>query len=110
MDVQSLQKMTVAQLREQAKAIPDVKGIGTMKKDELVALLAGGGGGSAPSAGGGSAGSTPVTKTEIKQRIRALKKTKSEALEARDKETTRVCNRQIHHFKHLLRKMAARSA
>jgi hypothetical protein len=33
MDKEALKKMTVAELREQAKKIPDVKGVSSMKKD-----------------------------------------------------------------------------
>jgi len=113
MDVEALQKMTVAQLRDEAKKLPDAKGLSGMKKDELVALLAGqSGGGDAPTAAMGAAKAggiptgTPSGKTEIKQRIQVLKKEKKEALAAQDKNRARACNRQIHHFKHVLRKMA----
>jgi len=49
---------------------------------------------------------TPTGKTEIKQRIQVLKQQKKEALALQDKNRARACNRQIHHFKHVLRKMA----
>jgi hypothetical protein len=113
MDVEALQKMTVAQLREEAKKIPDAKGLSGMKKDELVALIAGqSGGGGAAAAAVSTAKSTamptgtPTGKTEIKQRIQVLKQEKKAALAAEDKDRARVCNRQIHRFKHILRKMA----
>jgi prophage DNA circulation protein len=68
MDADALKKMTVAELREEAKKLGDVKGLATMKKDGLVALLS----------GGASAGSMPgktgaLTRADLKQKIRALK-------------------------------------
>ncbi len=111
MDVQSLQKLTVAQLREQAKEIPGATGISAMKKDDLLALITGQGGGANPSGAAATGGGVPPTgKTEIKQRIRALKTEKRGALAAQDREKIRACNRQIHHWKRVLRKMARAAA
>jgi hypothetical protein len=39
MDIDALKKLTVADLKEQAKKIPDVKGLSAMKKDELIELI-----------------------------------------------------------------------
>ena len=107
MDAKTLTKMTVAQLREEAKQIDGVTGLSGMKKDELVALVAGNLGVdlSAP-AGGGSKATSGLDKTEIKRRIRALKVDKREAIAARDAPKARACNRQIHDFKRRLRRMA----
>lgn len=108
MDREALQKMTVAELREEAKKIPDAKGLSSMKKDDLVELIASHGGGTAaaaPQAAGGT-----LDKAGLKQRIRALKEQKREALAAQDRPRVTRCNREIHRCKRLLRKMARASA
>ncbi len=126
MDTDALNKMTVAELREEAKKLPDVTGISSMKKDDLVALIASGG--DAPAAPDAAATPVPTpaksskkpataavptgkpqTKTEIKQMIKALKVQKQEALSTKDNSKAKECNRQIHKYKRALRK-AARTA
>ncbi len=103
MDAKTLRKMTVVELREEAKKIPGVTGVSGMKKDQLVELVAKHLGvdlhehGVAPAT---------IDKAEIKRRIRQLKQRKQEALAAADRKAARACNRQIHRYKHLLRKMA----
>jgi hypothetical protein len=115
MDRESLQKKTVADLKDMAKQIPDVKGLSSLKKDELVELLL-------TQGGAGDAGTAPakaapksttakksgaLNKGEIKQLIRALKQEKKEALSAQDRAGVKRCNRRIHDYKRQLRKMAA---
>jgi hypothetical protein len=108
MDRETLKKKTVAELREMAREIPDVKGLSSMKKDDLVELIAGSGTGSKreaakpPAAGTGA----PIDKTELKRRIHALKDEKREAISQNDRARSRECNRQIHHYKRRLRKLA----
>jgi hypothetical protein len=125
MDTDALKKMTVAELREEAKKIPDVTGISSMKKDDLVALIAGQGGGEAAAPAAATAPTPakaskkpaavamptgkPETKTEIKQMIKALKAQKQEALSGQDNTKAKECNRRIHKYKRALRK-AARTA
>jgi len=122
MDKESLKKKTVAELREMAREIPDVKGISTMKKDDLVGLVAGQAGSKDEKTGARDAGASktkaakavpsqpkssgPLGKTEIKERIRALKTEKREALDQKDRAKIHRCNRQIHNYKRRLRKMA----
>jgi len=115
MDKEALKKKTVAELRDLARELPDIKGVSTMKKDDLVELLAGGAGAKDEPAGASKAGVTqakavvgapPLGKAEIKERIRALKAEKMEALAQEDRKKTRQCNRQIHRYKRQLRKMA----
>jgi hypothetical protein len=117
MERQALKKMTVAELRDLAKELPDVKGVSAMKKDDLVELLAGRTGpeGEAPQAraampeGGGPRPAQPggtLGKAEIKERIRALKAEKRAALDQQDRVKSRACNRKIHDYKRQLRKMA----
>lgn len=115
MDKEALEQKTVAELRDMARGLPDVKGISSMKKDDLVQLLAARGapdeepGGTAkPSGGTPPPPSTqrPADKATIKERIRALKAQKRDALEQQDRAKSRHCNRQIHRYKRQLRKMA----
>ncbi len=40
MDLHELRKMTVPKLKERAKEIPDLQGVGGMKKDELIGAIA----------------------------------------------------------------------
>lgn len=117
MDKESLQKKTVAELKEMAREIPDVKGLSSMKKDDLVELLLSRGDGGAPGAAAGkkakSAAKTagpaqkkPLGKGEIKQRIRELKEQKRDAISSQDRARARQCNRQIHDYKRQLRRLA----
>jgi hypothetical protein len=119
MDKGSLQKKTVADLKEMAKQIPDVKGLSSMKKDEIIELLLAHGNGG--ETGSGNAKAAPksaskgasakkagaLNKGEIKQLIRALKQEKREALSSQDRARVKLCNRRIHDYKRQLRKMAA---
>ena len=106
MDAKTLEKMTVAELRDEAKTIDGATGLSGMKKDELVTLVAGHLGVDPSAPAGGTAASSTLDKTEMKRRIRALKVDKREAIGARDGARARACNRQIHDFKRRLRRMA----
>ena len=119
MDKAELKKKTVAELKEMAKKLPDAKGLSSLKKDDLVELLAGSE--SAPeqpkeSAKSGKKAASPVEtpgvkapavldKAELKKRIRALKEEKRDAISRQDRAKSRECNRQIHYYKRRLRKM-----
>lgn len=124
MEREALKKKTVAELKDLAKELPDVKGISAMKKDELVELLATHGEttqepaeaspaatpkAKAPKAKAPKAeapkAEAPQGKADIKERIRALKQEKREAIEQQDRKKSRRCNRQIHRYKRQLRKM-----
>ena len=108
MDRETLKKKTVAELKEMAREIPDVKGLSSMKKDDLVELLAGADMGPKPAAAAPSTGKIGASadKSEIKRRIHALKKEKRDAISQKDHTRSRECNRQIHHYKRRLRKLA----
>ena len=93
MDKDSLKKKTVAQLRDEAKKIPGVKGLSSMKKDDLIELLLAQSP-KAPPAGGEPgkakkkepAGKPKVlSKSDLKKRIRELKEEKRQALSKQDK-------------------------
>ena len=117
MDKNDLKKMTVATLKEQAKKIPDVKSLSSMKKDELIDLiLEHEGAGAAPPKPAKPAKPAkksaaikqdgPLNKSDVKQRIRALKQEKNDAISSQDRARARQCTRQIHDYKRWLRKMA----
>jgi len=127
-DKAELKEMTVAQLRDLAKQLPDVKGLSSMKKDDLVALLAKSGGATqtAPakasaakpkkaanvsiSAKSGVSRGKTLDKAELKKLIRELKQQKQEALAQQDRVLATYCNRQIHAFKHRLRRLKSDAA
>ncbi len=108
MDRETLKKKTVAELKEMARKIPDVKGLSSMKKDDLVELLAGADKASKPATATPSTGkiSASVDKSELKRCIHALKKEKREAISQKDHARSREYNRQIHRYKRQLRKLA----
>jgi predicted pyridoxine 5'-phosphate oxidase superfamily flavin-nucleotide-binding protein len=111
MDKETLSKMTVSQLREEAKKIPGVKGISSMKKDDLVELLTGTAGTPPSAAPKKPTGPTkPLDRAEIKKRIKALKEEKRTAISNQDRNAARLCNRQIHAFKRQLRRLARERA
>ena len=101
MDADALKKMTVAELREEAKKLGDVKGLATMKKDGLVALLSG----EAPPAG--SHGRTgPLTRSDLKQKIRSLKKDRSVAAEKVQRAKVEEFNTALRRYRRKLRRAA----
>jgi hypothetical protein len=124
MDKDALKKMTVAELKEEAKKIPGVKSISSMKKDELVELLA-----TQPDAAkkadekkppkaakaaepkaAAKAADAPLDKSGLKQQIRALKEEKRGALARHDRAKAQECNRRIHRYNRQLRKLVRESA
>ena len=107
MDTDALHKMTVAELREEAKKLGDVKGIASMKKDDLVQLLAGGESGAAPASrrhGKGTAGAyqLPV----LKQRVRELKAKRAEATSKSQKAKVSEFNVDLRALRRQLRRVA----
>jgi hypothetical protein len=103
MDLDALKKMTVAELREQAQKLGEVKGIASMKKDELLQLL---GGGAAASTGGRRGKNARLTRAELKQRIRELKKERATAGERMAKSKVEEFNTQLRMYRRKLRRAA----
>jgi hypothetical protein len=97
-----LEKMTVKELREMAKDIPGITGVHGMKKDELIVEI--------KKAKGIK--DEPVKKADasianLKQKIKALKAQRREALEARDKKKATIFKRRISRLKKKTRRAAA---
>jgi hypothetical protein len=97
-----LEKMTVKDLREMAKEIPEITGVHGMKKDELIVAI--------KKAKGVK--DEPVKKAdasvmELKKKIKALKAERHAALEAKDKKMATIYKRRISRLKKKTRRVAA---
>ena len=97
-----LEKMTVTDLREMAKEIPDIVGVHGMKKEELIVAIK------------KSKGivDEPVKKAdatlgEIKKKIKAVKAQRQAAIEAKDKKMATIYKRRISKLKKKSRRAAA---
>jgi len=97
-----LEKMTVKDLREMAKDMPEISGVHGMKKDELIAAI--------KKAKGIK--DEPVKKAvasigELKKKIRAFKAQRQTAIEAKDKKMATIYKRRISRLKKKTRREAA---
>jgi len=97
-----LGKMTVTDLREMAKEIPDIVGVHGMKKEELIVAIK------------KSKGivDEPVKKAdatlgEIKKKIKAIKAQRQAAIEAKDRKMATIYKRRISKLKKKSRRAAA---
>jgi hypothetical protein len=104
MDADALKKMTVAELREEAKKLGDVKGLATMKKDGLVALLSGG------ATAGGPGRTGPLSRGDLKQKIRSLKKERAAAAEKVQRAKVDEFNTALRRYRRKLRRAARHKA
>jgi hypothetical protein len=94
--------MTVKELREMAKEIPQISGVHGMKKEDLIiAIKKAKGFKEAPLK------KADATVTELKKKIRALKIERQAALEARDKKMATIYKRRISRLKKKTRRAAA---
>jgi protein-arginine kinase activator protein McsA len=97
-----LDKMTVKELREIAKAIPEITGVHGMNKQELL--------GAVKAARGIVAQKAPKTDAsikEIKKKIKALKAQRDAAREEQNKEKATLYRRRIARLKKKTRRRAA---
>ncbi len=100
MKYHDIQKMTAVKLRETiAEKSPDITGLSAKKKEELVDILA-----KLLGVERHEHAELGFDKTAVKQNIRALKKERDAALEARDKERLTEIRHAIHKQRHLLRR------
>ena len=100
--LKDLQKMTVKDLREMAKDMPEIVGFSGMKKDELIAAIKALKG----------IKDEPVQKTDasvgqLKKKIREFKVQRQAALEAKDKKMATIYKRRISRLKKKSRRAAA---
>jgi hypothetical protein len=98
---QTLEKMTVKDLREMAKEMPDISGVHGMKKDELILAIKKVKG----------IEDAPVKKSdasigEIKNKIREYKAQRQAAIEAKDKKMATIFKRRISRLKKKTRRAA----
>lgn len=103
MDLKTLEKMNVAQLREEAAKVPDLAGARGMSKDQLVCAIAAANGVdlSARRRGGG-------TQADLKRQIRETRTSIGEAIAAKDSGRTKELRRRVRRLKAKTRRAAER--
>ncbi len=98
----ALDKMTVKELREVAKEIPEITGVHGMNKGELYgAILKARGIAEKP-----KKAKADRTLKVIKLKIKKLKKERQSALEQKDRKVSRICRRRISRLKKRSRRAA----
>jgi hypothetical protein len=98
----ALEKMTVKDLREMAKDMPQIIGVSGMKKDELIVAIKEVKG----------IKDEPIKKAdasvgELKKKIREVKAQRQAALEAKDRKMATIYKRRISRLKKKSRRAAA---
>ena len=106
-----LDKMTVTELREVAKEIPDLTGVHGMKKAELLAAIQEAKGIVAEAPAKPKTKSKPAAKTaltvqEMKALIKDLRTQKEQALADKDKKKAKIFRRRISRLKKKTRQAA----
>ena len=101
-EAKALEKMTVKDLREMAKEMPEITGVHGMKKEELIVAIKEVKG----------IKDAPVKKTdasigEIKNKIKQYKAQRQAAIEAKDKKMATIYKRRISRLKKKTRHAAA---
>ena len=99
MDYHELHKQAVGELREMAGEHEDLKGVTGMSKEKLIEVLCGKMGIEMP-----HKVVLGIDKSTIKAKIRELKKTRDEAIAAKDRERLKRTRREIHRLRHNLRR------
>jgi hypothetical protein len=97
-----LEKMTVTDLREMAKEIPEITGVHGMKKEELIVAIK-----KSKGIVDEPTKKTDATLGEIKKKIKAIKTQRLAAIEAKDKKMAKIYKRRISKLKKKSRKAAA---
>jgi hypothetical protein len=97
-----LEKMTVKELREMAKDIPQISGVHGMKKEELIVEIK-----KAKGITDEPLKKTDASIAQLKQKIKALKIERQTALEAKDKKKATIYRRRISRLKKKTRRAAA---
>lgn len=99
-----LEKMTVKELREMAKDIPQIVGVHGMKKEELIVEIK-----KAKGIVDEPLKKSDATIAQLKQKIRALKIERQAALEAKDKKKATIFRRRISRLKKKTRRAAVQN-
>jgi len=99
-----LEKMTVKELREMAKDIPQIVGVHGMKKEELIVEIK-----KAKGIVDEPLKKSDATIAQLKQKIRALKIDRQAALEAKDKKKATIFRRRISRLKKKTRRVAVQN-
>ena len=97
-----LEKMTVTDLREMAKDIPDIVGVHGMKKEELIVAIK-----KAKGIVDESVKTKDASLGEIKKKIKLIKAQRQAAIEAKDKKMATIYKRRISRLKKKSRRAAA---
>ena len=97
-----LEKMTVKELREMAKDIPQIVGVHGMKKEELIVEIK-----KAKGITDEPLKKADASIAQLKQKIKALKIERRAALEAKDKKKATIFRRRISRLKKKTRRVAA---
>ena len=97
-----LEKMTVTDLREMAKEIPEITGVHGMKKEELIVAIK-----KFKGIVDEPTKKTDATLGEIKKKIKAVKTQRLAAIEAKDKKMAKIYKRRISRLKKKSRRAAA---
>lgn len=106
MDMKELRKMTVLKLRERAKKVTELQGVGGMEKEELIEAIA-----KAEGIAYEALAKDASTIRSVKQEIQELKKKTQEILaSSRDHAELKKLRKKIKDLKRVTRKMAAKAA
>jgi len=97
-----LEKMTVKDLKEMAKEMPEISGVHGMKKEELIVAIK-----KVKGIEDEPVKKADATVTELKKKIKALKAERRAAIEASDKKMATIYKRRISRLKKKTRRAAA---
>ena len=106
MDYHELENMTVIRLREEAKKVPDLKGVTAMKKEELIHALVERLGVAVPDKKERKDAPSPLNKSSLKMKIKELRAAETAARGEKNRKQADQLRRRIHQIKHRLRKLA----
>jgi len=97
----ALEKMTVKDLREMAKDMPEIVGVHGMKKEELIAAIK-----QAKGIVDETVKKASASIRELKQNIKGLKDQRRAALESKDRKMATIYKRRISRLKKKTRRAA----
>ena len=97
----ALEKMTVKDLREMAKDMPEIVGVHGMKKEELIAAIK-----QVKGIVDETVKKTDASIRELKQNIKGLKDQRRAAIESKDRKMATIYKRRISRLKKKTRRIA----